>query len=265
MGHHNIHYAGDPYANSGVWSPPTSRANFCEEDYVITFYLAEFMNALTNVAYVYPALCAMYGPGGRGIFSPKWDFMSISLLVLGVTSFLFHATLRQTLEFADEFSMLGLTWSMLQATLTARQSPKRSRFISMFLAVIYGAFAIYYIQTANILHQVIAFAIALISVLLRSLYLFHWARPRFPEAKSRDWSVRLWQSAFISLFGYFIWNIDLEFCTELRALRQRLGLPWAWLLEFHGWWHILTAVGASHFMQIAREVREELEREKKLQ
>jgi hypothetical protein len=26
-------------------------ASFCEEDYVVTFYLAEFINALTNIAY----------------------------------------------------------------------------------------------------------------------------------------------------------------------------------------------------------------------
>lgn len=25
--------------------------SFCEEDYVVTFYLAEFINALTNIAY----------------------------------------------------------------------------------------------------------------------------------------------------------------------------------------------------------------------
>jgi dihydroceramidase len=31
----------------------------------------------------------------------------------------------------------------------------------------------------------------------------------------------------------------------------------------HGWWHILTAIGASMFMQVVREVREEAEREKK--
>lgn len=204
----------------------------------------------------------MYGPGSRGLFSPKLDFMSVSLFALGIASFLFHATLRQTFEFADEFSMLGLTWSMLQVVLTARQSPGRKRFISVALAAIYVAFTLFYVQSAKIIYQVFAFSAALIAVFLRCIYLFHWSKPSLPEAKARGWRVRLWQSAFISLFGYLIWNIDLEFCAELRALRELVGLPWAWLLEFHGWWHILTAVGAHHFMQVAREVREELEREK---
>ncbi|KAL2160754.1 hypothetical protein VTH06DRAFT_951 [Thermothelomyces fergusii] len=58
-------------------------------------------------------------------------------------------------------------------------------------------------------------------------------------------------------------TVDLERCADLRALGQPLALPWAWLFEFHGWWHVLTAVGASQAIQVAREVREELERERR--
>lgn len=72
-GHHNLRFDGDPYANAGVWSPPTATAkcaslqsamtrpwlgpaadlpcSFCEEDYAVTPYIAEFVNTLTNVAY----------------------------------------------------------------------------------------------------------------------------------------------------------------------------------------------------------------------
>lgn len=204
----------------------------------------------------------MYGAGSRGVLAPKWDFMSASLLVLGIGSFSFHATLRQTCEFADELSMLGLTWSMLQATLTARQPPARAHLVSAALAVIYVAFSAFYVWSARIIYQVIAFAVALGLVTLRSQYLFHRLQPRFPPAKSRDWNARTWQAIAICLAGYVLWNIDLEHCAELRRLRQRVGLPWAWLFELHGWWHVLTAVGAARFMDVAREVRAEVEREK---
>ncbi|KAI9148370.1 benzoate 4-monooxygenase cytochrome p450 [Paramyrothecium foliicola] len=263
MGHHNLRFTNDRYSLSGAWSPPTSRANFCEEDYIVTFYLAEFINSLTNIAYVFLALRYMYGPGNRGVFRPKLDFMSISLFVLGIGSFLFHATLRQTMEFADELSMLGLTWSMLQSILTARQGPQAARLISIGLAVVFLAFSAFYINSAQIIYQVIAFGSGIGLVTLRSQYLYHWAQPRFPKAKSRDWNMRTWKSIAICLFGYLLWNIDLEYCAELRALRECVGLPWAWTLELHGWWHILTAVGASMFMDVAREVRDEISREKK--
>ena len=67
----------------------------------------------------------------------------------------------------------------------------------------------------------------------------------------------------ICLLGYLLWNIDIKYCAELRQLKNRVGLPLAWLLEFHGWWHVLTAIGASQFMQVAREMRGEAERDKK--
>jgi dihydroceramidase len=42
--------------------------------------------------------------------------------------------------------------------------------------------------------------------------------------------------------GYFLWQIDGIYCTELTALRRSVGMPWGFLLELHGWWHGLTAV-----------------------
>ncbi|KAI1761298.1 ceramidase [Hypoxylon sp. FL1150] len=263
MGHHNIRFDGDTHALSGAWSPPTSRANFCEEDYAFTFYLAEFINSISNIAYVYLALRYMYGPGSRGILAPRWDFMSVSLLVLGIGSFLFHASLRSITEFADEFSMLGLTWSMLQASLTVRQSPAKARLISIGLAVIFTAFSAFYLQSPQIIYQVIAFASGILAVILRSQYVFHLIQPAFPKAKSRDWNARTWKGIFTCLAGYLLWNIDLQYCAELRALRHQLGLPWAWLFELHGWWHILTAIGADQFMNVAREVLIEVGEEKK--
>lgn len=200
----------------------------------------------------------MYGHGSHSLFAPNSDFMSISLLVLGVASFLFHASLRQTLQFADGLSMLGLAWSLLQATLTARQSPARTRFITIGLAVIFPLFSAFYVWSGKIIYHTIAFAIMTVLIALRGHYLFHWMKPGFPEAKRRTWSARTWQSVFACLFGFVLWNIDLEYCAELRSFRERAGLPWAWLFELHGWWHVLTAISASRFMDVVREMRDEL-------
>lgn len=189
--------------------------------------------------------------------------MSVSLLVLGIGSFLFHASLRQTLEFADELSMLGLNWSMLQAVLTARQSPAKARLISTALAVVFIGFSVFYVWSAKIIYQVIAFSSGIGLVTLRCQYLYHWAQPAFPKAKSHDWNVRTWKSIGVCLFGYGLWHIDLEFCAQLRDMKERVGLPWAWVFELHGWWHIFTAIGASMFMNVARDIREEARREKK--
>jgi dihydroceramidase len=45
-----------------------------------------------------------------------------------------------------------------------------------------------------------------------------------------------------------LWQLDFIFCSELTAWKRAIGMPWGFLLEFHGWWHVLTAVGAYVFM-----------------
>ncbi|KAG6040051.1 hypothetical protein E4U41_001569 [Claviceps citrina] len=265
MGHHNIRFDGDPYSLAGVWGPPTSRANFCEEDYALTLYLTEFINSLSNITYVYFALRYMYGPGSRGLLAPRWDAMSVSLLVLGMASFLFHASLRHTLEFADELSMMGLTWSMLQATCTMGVEPSRTRrrhAISASLGVCFLSFAVFYLGAPQILYHVAAFVLSLAVLVVRTAHLLYWRRPAFAAAKRRDWRVRTWTSVALGVLAYVIWTIDLEFCAELRTVRRRVGLPWAWLLELHGWWHVLTAVGAGRFMDVVREMGREVEEER---
>ena len=48
----------------------------------------------------------------------------------------------------------------------------------------------------------------------------------------------------IFLAGFGIWALDNKYCTDLRRWRREIGLPWGMLLEGHGWWHLMTAVGA---------------------
>ncbi|KAF4470589.1 YPC1-Alkaline Ceramidase [Fusarium albosuccineum] len=43
--------------------------------------------------------------------------------------------------------------------------------------------------------------------------------------------------------GYIAWLIDELACRYLIDARRTLGLPLAFLLELHGWWHVLTAIG----------------------
>ena len=173
--------------------------------------------------------------------------------------------MRATCEFADELSMLGLTWSMLHAVLTVRQSPAMVQIISLGLTAIFSGFSAFYIKSALIIYQVIAFASGIALVTARSQYLYHVSKPAFPREKARDWNIRTWQAIGICLFGYVLWNIDLEYCLQLREIKARLGLPWSWLLELHGWWHVFTAIGADRFMNVAREVREAARQDKKPQ
>lgn len=45
----------------------------------------------------------------------------------------------------------------------------------------------------------------------------------------------------LSMFlgGFFIWNLDNRYCSQIRRWRRTVGLPWGIFLEGHGWWYVL--------------------------
>ena len=54
--------------------------------------------------------------------------------------------------------------------------------------------------------------------------------------------------------------MDTRYCAPLTALKRHIGMPWSFVLEFHGWWHVLTAVGAYLFMAMVESLtREEVD------
>jgi dihydroceramidase len=210
---------------------------------------------------VYLALKYIYGPGSRGLLRPRADFLSVSLLVLGIASFTFHASLRQTFQFADEIAMLGLAWAILQGVFTIRRSTAYDRLINVSLAVIFPLFAIFYVYTGKIIYHATAFFAMMALIVARGYYLFWLRVPRFPADKCHGWRIRGRKALISLLVAYGLWHLDLEACAQLRGLRERIGLPWAWVLEFHGWWHVLTAISAHMAMAMVREVQDELKRD----
>jgi dihydroceramidase len=197
------------------------------------------------------------------LFRPKLDFMSISLLILGIGSFLFHASMRQSLQFVDEIAMLGLAWSLLQGVLTDRKSSTYNGYIKISLAIIFPLFSAFYVWTGKIIYHATVFTLMLALIIVRGHYLFYWRTPSFPYAKTAVWKVQGRKTLCALLVAYVGWQVDLEYCAELRQLRERTGIPWAWLLELHGWWHVLTAYSAAGFMDIVREIQVELLKEGK--
>jgi dihydroceramidase len=178
--------------------------------------------------------------------------MSLSLITLGINSALFHGTLRHGSQFADELSMFLLAGSLLQPLLTVGQLPVVSALITGTISLAIVVSSILYIRSADIIFHSIIFVAMLTMIWPRTLILIY-SRGRSAEEK-RGLIRRFWKSLILLVVAYMAWNLDLEKCLELRQFRASLGAPWAWLFEFHGWWHILTAAGASQYVRLIREL-----------
>lgn len=136
--------------------------------------------------------------------------------------------------------------------------------------------SIYYHMSQNPVFHQVAYAILTCAVVFRGMYVMEWhLRPALRERNPAEGDAimqKMWemaitgmpatqvtiknapfangQSTGIALFliGFAIWNADNIFCKYLLSARHTLLLPWAALLEGHGWWHIFTSLGAYYFI-----------------
>lgn len=223
--------------------------------------------------------------------------MSASLFLVGAASLVYHATLRQATQLLDDLSMLLLGTSFLLSVYTANQTPGVRYLLASIILSSISAVSITYLRSGNILLHTYSFITVLMLTWPRTLYLIQCKPssitdrpgpqkaqagveknqldlkvdpPRFEKKQSdpeKDGSkvdmdrsaltYRLARAGVLLGVAFILWNIDLEMCSDLRALRSHVGLPWNWLLELHGWWHFLTAAAAFEFMKLARDICDE--------
>lgn len=183
--------------------------------------------------------------------------MAVSLFLVGIASLMFHATLHQELQYFDDLSMLVLCASFLIPVWSARQSSSVGNIVSTIITVSVSAVSVAYVRTGNISFHTYSFAALMTLSWPRTLYLIRSSKPAKGARVEKGWRSRqvrtLAKAGVLVAIGFALWNIDLEKCTELRVWRSRIGLPWAWLLELHGWWHILTAAAAYEYMKVAKD------------
>jgi dihydroceramidase len=85
-------YQYQPTEN-GFWFPPTATIDWCEERYYATHYIAEVVNATTNILFLALGIKGVVGClkyGHDRIFLVSY----IGYLLVGTGSFLFHTTLK---------------------------------------------------------------------------------------------------------------------------------------------------------------------------
>ncbi|KAF2198330.1 alkaline ceramidase family protein [Delitschia confertaspora ATCC 74209] len=240
-----MEFLSRPYPKSpgyGAWGPTTSNHNFCEEDYIVTKYIGEFINTLTNMVYV------IYGVYGLRRVQPRADgglwsslaFPYWALIGVGVLSAWFHATLKYHSQMGDDLSMFLAVGAVLhQVTTFNRPLPYRRRVTALILGTLIPL-SIYHCWADEIVLHEIAFAVMIFTTVFKTRVLM---KERVNDSVQRGRLAGL--SSFglaCGLFGYFLWNIDFHFCSHLTSVKHKIGLPFGILLELHGWWHILTGI-----------------------
>ncbi|USP74451.1 uncharacterized protein yc1106_01725 [Curvularia clavata] len=228
----------------GAWGPTTSNHNFCEEDYIITPYIGEFINTLTNMSYV------IYGLHGLRRVSPKPEGGLISTLAfpywgligVGVLSAWFHATLKYHSQMGDDLSMFLAVGAVLHQLLCYDATPAQRRKYTLYILGSLIPVSIYHVWADEIYVHEIAFAIMIYLVSRNARKLIK--KQVADEAARKKLGNLATFGLSMGVFGYFLWSIDFHACKYVLQFKHWIGMPWGMLFELHGWWHIFTAIAA---------------------
>ncbi|CCH59287.1 hypothetical protein TBLA_0B04510 [Henningerozyma blattae CBS 6284] len=246
----------------GYWGPVSSTIDWCEQNYVVSKYIAEWSNTLSNLAYLFVSLHLIRSAFKLHLES-RFIIMSLGFALVGIGSWWFHMTLLYHYQLLDELPMIYATaiptWSMVSELLIAKN--KRSsispRFIEISLALfltflIVALTYIYLVFKTPIIHQFV-YALLNASVVFTSNYLTYYHVPRYLRYPLYRCMIL---GTILFAIGFICWNLDIHLCPLWIYYRTvYLNLPWGTFLEFHAWWHIFTAVGVYYYVIFLQYLR----------
>jgi dihydroceramidase len=195
--------------------------------------------------------------------------------LVGFGSFMFHATLKYPWQLVDELNMIYTTCLMAYASLSYSRPRGVQILLALSLILLCLGITLYYHHIQDPTFHQNVYAAMTVFIVFRSGYSMETTlRPHFRRStekhrqeqinmklpvptkhendrdNARDaailrnmWILVAW-GLTIFLSGFAIWGIDNVYCSSLRRWRRELGMPWGFLLEGHGWWHLMTGIGA---------------------
>ncbi|KAI5965964.1 YDC1 [Candida pseudojiufengensis] len=229
-----------PEQKNGFWGIPTSTIDWCEENYVVSTYIAEALNTVTNSVFITLALFAIL-QAYKNHLEPRFIFTAFGFFLVGAGSWMFHMTLQYKYQLLDELPMIYATCIPFWSVFSERKSKNESILIGIGIFTAANTLtAIYLYFRDPTIHQV-AYAILNGFIIVKSIYL---TKENVYDKKAvTQLNYCAVFGVGIFLFGYFLWNLDIHFCDQVRITRRQWGIPYGFILEGHGWWHIFTGTG----------------------
>lgn len=229
----------------GYWDSVTSTIDWCEENYVVSPYVAEAMNTISNSVFIILALFALSSVI-RNKLETRFAIIALGFMLVGIGSWLFHMTLKYEFQLLDELPMIYATCVPMWSIFSEGRDHTTSWIIGMTVAL--GAnllTAVYLYFKDPTIHQV-AYATMNVVIVYESYQLTE-RNVKSAQARYNLYSTMTY-GIFIFLSGYFLWNMDVHFCNSWIDLRRYIGMPYGFLFELHSWWHVLTGTGVYYYM-----------------
>jgi dihydroceramidase len=226
---------------TGVWSPRTSSIDWCEDNYAVSPWVAEFWNTISNMSMILPSLYGLYSSIKEGL-EARYVLSYFLFLLVGIGSTMFHMTLLYPMQLLDEIPMIYTTCVFIYSLAVVKKGPGAQDKFTMGILFLYAlAFTFIYSVNSNPLIMEAMYGFLVFVLLYQAIKLVYY------EATMT--SIKLAITAVILyIVAFILWNIDNHFCPHLKRFRDSMSYPVGVISELHAWWHLLA--GYSTYLHI---------------
>jgi len=222
-----FHRPEDPAV--GYWGSRTSAVDWCEPNYIHSYYVAEFFNTITSLPAFFLALHGLYLTYKYG-YDKRFYVVNAMVGMVGLGSAAFHGTLLYTGQILDELPMVYASLSILYAVLEMDSTDKGPvyKFAAPMLFCYSFLFTVVYLYLPSFfIFFLVGYILSILTLVYRCSLIF-----RNPATlKSQKVFIVLAISFYIGGWLFF-WIPEIVFCDQLQAL------------NFHSWWHVTSTLGA---------------------
>jgi len=225
----------------GFWEPVTATLDWCENNYEVTQYIAEFWNTISSLLICVVGMIAL-----TICFQFKLErrfFVLQSLVILvGFGSAAYHGTLLYSMQMWDELPMVWalLSWYyvLFQVHAPYRNGSKKVMLLLVGYGVGWGIVHYYgKLTTAFQLH----FSAMIVFAVLRVYFIRN-------RHELKEFWFMMKTFAIIQGVATTFWLIDKLFCDFVST-----ALPFN--PQFHAYWHVMMAINCAYGGQFLTAMR----------
>ena len=229
------HFERDLDTNIGFWSPSTSSIDWCERNYVVTQYMAEFWNCLSSFS-----MCIL---GGilfiRGVYHKiemRFLLSSLGFVSVGLGSAYFHGTLTHVGQMADELPMVYsmIIWWFILFRMN-EFTPINKKLFGIDLLLVFGIFYsllwtyVHSLQTFVLIFQA-HMGLMVLGGIIQLVFLY-----RQPHHHGFRLKYLLIVYVGLLISAFVCWVVDQQLCERLNTISEVNP-------QLHAWWHVLGAI-----------------------
>lgn len=194
------------------WGLQDSSITFCEKDYRDSKYIAEYYNTISGLSYSIVGLWFY-----RSSISKETVY---SLIGLGLSTALFHGTMRYYGQIADELSMLILSFYLIKEIHMDLPIQALGVILSIYFMA-YDMFPIFFILFMSA-QVYLYFLQDYLVIYISNDDKWQWQTSRMKGL--------IQKKNYASIIGGICWVVDIFFCEYMTES------------YFHAAWHIFTAI-----------------------